>query len=630
MRGRLPTEGRELIMHPRTTLAAGALALFAAYPVVAETQGETVVVTATRQPVRTNELLNDVSVITREEIEKAGPLENLGQLLTQTGGVEFSTAGGRGSATGILLRGANAGHTLVLIDGQRIGSATLGTAAIENIPLAQIERIEILKGSASSLYGSDAIGGVIQIFTKQGDGPARLYGDIGYGTYGTTEANAGVSGKSGAVRYSLRVGGTHSDGFNAIDNRKNAYYNADQDSYENRNATANLALDLSPGHEIGLQTFYSRNRNEYDSQYGNWPNYRSNFNFHSISTNESYAAYSKNRFTSNWTSLVRIGRSVDDSVNHSAPNKKDAFRTNQDQFVWQNDIRLPIGTLLLAAESLHQSVDTKTKYTEDSRTTNSLLAGWTGSLGNHRLQANIRADDDSQYGHKNTGGAAYGYQINDQWRLRAAASTGFKAPTFNDLYYPGAGNPNLKPEESRNREIGVNYETATTSIGFTLYRNDVENLIAWAPVNPNNTWGDWLPYNVGTARLEGGTLTGKQRIGDITLRASLDLQNPKDRDTGNILPQRAREHGTLGFDHAYGKLTWGADLIASGMRYNDKNNTQELDGYATVALRADYRLEKDVTLFARIGNLFNKEYELKQDYETAGRTIFVGVRYQPK
>ena len=617
-------------MYTRHTLAASALALLAAFPVAAETQGDAVVVTATRQPVRANELLNDVSVITRDDIEKAGPLDNLGQLLTQVGGVEFTTAGGRGSATGIIIRGANTGHTLVLIDGQRIGSATLGTAAIENIPLAQIERVEILKGAASSLYGSDAIGGVIQIFTKQGDGPARLYGDIGYGTYGTTEANAGLSGKSGAVRYSVRIGGTSSEGFNAIDNRKNAYYNSDKDGYQNRNLTANVAVDLAPGHEMGVQTFYSRNKNEYDSQYGNWPNYRSDYNFHSFSTNESYALYSKNRFTSNWTSLVRIGRSIDDSENHSAPNKKDAFRTNQDQFVWQNDIRLSVGSLLLAAESLHQSVDTKTKYTKDSRTTNSLLAGWTGSFGSHRLQANLRADDDSQYGHKNTGGLAYGYQITDQWRARAAASTGFKAPTFNDLYYPGAGNPNLKPEESRNREVGVTYETAATSIALTLYRNDVDNLIAWAPVDPNNTWGDWLPYNVGKARLEGGTLTGKQRIGDFTLRASLDIQNPKDRDTGNLLPQRAREHGTLGFDHAYGKLTWGADVLASGMRYNDKDNKQVLGGYAIVNLRADYRLEKDVSLFARVGNLFDKEYELKRDYETPGRTVFVGVRYQPK
>ena len=619
-------------MHPRHTLAAGALALLAAFPAAAQTepQGEAVVVTATRQPVRANELLNDVAVITRDDIEKAGPLQTLGELLTQTGGVEFSNAGGRGSATSVYLRGANAGHTLVLIDGQRVGSATLGTASIENIPLAQIERVEILKGSASALYGSDAIGGVIQVFTKRSEGPARVYGDIGYGTYGTTEANAGLSGQSGAWRYSLRVGGTDSDGFNVNSNPKSAAYNKDKDGYENLNASAKLSFDVAPGHELGVQTFYSRNKNEYDST-APWPAPASpDYNYRSTSTTESYAVYSKNRITTDWTSLVRLGRSVDDSKNHSSPKARDDYRTNQDQFVWQNDIRLPVGSLLLAAESLRQSVDSNKKYTEDSRTTNSLLAGWNGSFGNHRLQANLRSDDDSQFGHKNTGGLAYGYQISDAWRARAAASTGFKAPTFNDLYWPGAGNPNLQPEESRNREIGLNYETASTSVAFTLYRNDVDNLIAWAPVDPNNMWGDWLPYNIGKARLEGGTLSGKHRIGNLTLRASLDLQNPKDRETGNFLTHRARQHGSLGFDHVYGRLTWGGDVIASGMRYNDAANTQELGGYATVNLRADYRLEKDLSLFARVGNLFDKDYELKRDYETPGRTVFVGIRYQPK
>ena len=620
-------------MQSRHTLAAGALALLAAFPVAAESQGDAVVVTATRQPVRANELLNDVAVITREDIEKAGPQQSLGELLTQTGGVEFTTSGGRGSATSIHLRGANAGHTLVLIDGQRLGSATLGSTSIENIPLAQIERVEILKGAASALYGSDAIGGVIQIFTKRGDGPARLSGDVGYGTYGTTEANAGLSGQSGALRYSVRVGGADSDGFNTNSNPKNPAYNPDKDGYQNLNASANLSVDVAPGHEIGMQTFYSRNKSQYDGKYG-WP-YRSDYDFRSTSTAESYALYSKNRFTANWTSLVRIGRSVDDSQSHSSPTTRDDFRTNQDQLVWQNDIRLPVGSLLLAAESLRQSVESSKTYTADSRTTNSLVAGWTGTLGDHRLQANVRSDDDSQFGRKTTGGAAYGYQINNEWRARAALSTGFKAPTFNDLYFPndpwmGGGNPNLKPEESRNREIGVNYETANTSLALTLYRNDVENLIQWRPDDPANPWSPWHPDNVGQARLEGGTLTGKQRIGDFTLRASLDLQNPKDRETGKYLVHRARQHGTLGFDHAYGKLTWGADLIASGMRYNDTANTQELGGYTTVNLRADYRLEKDLSLFARVGNLFDKEYELKRDYATPGRTVFLGIRYQPK
>ena len=132
------------------------------------------------------------------------------------------------------------------------------------------------------------------------------------------------------------------------------------------------------------------------------------------------------------------------------------------------------------------------------------------------------------------------------------------------------------------------------------------------------------------ARLEGATLTLRQVVGDLTLHGSLDIQSDKDETTGKYLVLRARQHGSVGFDYTQGKLTWGADLLASGSRFNDADNTQKLGGYATLALRADYRLEHDLSLFANAGNIFNRKYELRQDYATAGRTIFVGIRYQPK
>jgi vitamin B12 transporter len=183
----------------------------------------------------------------------------------------------------------------------------------------------------------------------------------------------------------------------------------------------------------------------------------------------------------------------------------------------------------------------------------------------------------------------------------------------------------------RNREIGLNYDTATTSTSFTLYRNDIENLIQWYPDDPSHPDTSFYhPANVGKARLEGGTLTVRHRIGNVTLHASVDIQNHKDVTTGKYLILRSKQHGTIGFDHQWGRLTWGADVLASGSRFNDEANTVELGGYATVALRADYRLDNDFTLFAKAGNIFDREYELRKDYATAGRTLFVGVRYQPK
>jgi len=461
--------------------------------------------------------------------------------------------------------------------------------------------------------------------------------ELATGSHRTNEANAAFSGQADAFHYSVRVGAVGSKGVTAIGDPSNGQFNDDEDGYANRNASANLSVDLAKGHELGVQAFYSRTRNEYDGVYYDASfNPRVDYNFRSTTVVESYAAYSRNRLAPNWTSLVRIGRSTDDSKDHSSPTDRDDFRTHQDQVVWQNDVRIPFGSLLLAAETLRQSIDSSGDYAETERTINSLIAGWTGNFGDHRLQLNAREDRNSQFGSKTTGGAAYGYQIDDSWRVRAALSTGFKAPSFNDLYFPddplfGGGNPNLKPEESRNREAGIHYDTAATSASLTVYRNIVDNLIQWRPDDPSDPWNfSWHPDNVGEAKLQGVTLAGRHAIGNVTLRASLDLQDHTDEATGKQLILRAKRHGSVGFDHALGKLTWGADVVASGERYNDVENTQRLGGYTTLGLRTDYRLDKELTFFARAGNIFDKKYELRKDYDTAGRTLFVGVRYQPK
>ncbi|MEO8411360.1 MAG: TonB-dependent receptor, partial [Propionivibrio sp.] len=461
--------------------------------------------------------------------------------------------------------------------------------------------------------------------------------EITAGSYGTREASAGVSGKADRIHYSLRAGMVDSDGYNSISNRDNGQFNDDKDGYDDLNASAQVSVDLAQGHEAGVQLFHSRSNNHYDGAYYDASfNRRSDYDFRSTSIVESYSLFSRNRLTSNWTSLVRIGRSTDDSRDHDSPTTRAEFRTHQDQAVWQNDVKLPVGSLLLAAETLRQSIDSSNSFSETERSINSLLAGWTGSAGKHRLQLNVRGDHNSQFGNKTTGGVSYGYQVDDQWRVRAALATGFKAPTFNDLYFPddplfGGGNPDLKPESSRNKEIGVNYDTATTRASLTLYRNDIDNLIQWRPDDPSDPWNfSWHPDNVGKARLEGATLAGQQRMGNFTLRGSLDVQNHKDVTTGKYLILRAKEHATLGFDHKLGRLSWGASVLASGARFNDTANTQKLGVYATVALHADYRLDHDLTLFAKAGNIFDREYELRQDYATAGRTLFVGVRYQPK
>jgi vitamin B12 transporter len=212
--------------------------------------------------------------------------------------------------------------------------------------------------------------------------------------------------------------------------------------------------------------------------------------------------------------------------------------------------------------------------------------------------------------------------------MNGSASTGFKAPSFNDMYWPGAGNPDLKPETSSNREIALKYENQGTSASLTYYSNNVKNLIEWAPIAAGSS--TWIPSNVASAELKGWTLSYATEVANWRIASSLDLQNPQDTRTQNILRYRAREIGRLAVAHEFGRLSVGADVLASGLRYNDAANTQQLSPYELVSIFAKYRIERDWTVLARINNLFNREYVLVQDYETPRFNFFIGLRYSPK
>ncbi len=616
-------------MNPRSTLTAGALALIAAFPVAAfAAQDDAVIVTASRQAQRANELLADVSVITREEIESSAQ-STLTELLAQQPGIEFTSSGGAGSTQSLFLRGTNSEHTLVLIDGMRVNSATLGTTSLSQIPLSQIERIEILRGPASSLYGSEAIGGVVQIFTRQGRGPAAFNLEVAYGTENTTKLSAGVSGQSEGLRYSFQASYDDTDGFSNIGNKQNNAYNRDRDGFRDGSFSGNLGYRFNSDHEVGLNTFSSDGRSHYDGGYGA----TAASDYYSDTRVSSYSLYSRNRFLPAWQSTLRLGRGTDDTAYYTDGVRTSDVRTDQDQVAWQNDIRLPLGTALLAAEWLKQKVDASQDYDQTERTIKSLLAGWNASAGVHRWQANLRHDDISQTGSKNTGTLAYGYQFSDAWRAHASYGTAYKAPSMNDLYYPnmpfmGQGNPDLKPEFARNREASVHYETARHTASLIYFDNRIEDLIQWEET-PVGSWF-YVPQNVASARITGWSLAYKGSFGPLSVRGSVDFQDPRNTDTDKLLTRRARKHANLGVEYATGLWTLGGEVVASGARYSDTANTQRMGGYTLLNLSANYRFAKDVSLFARINNLFDKQYEYVNDFATPGLNALVGIRYQPR
>lgn len=618
-------------MYPRLTLLAALLPTLFATCAVAEPLAmlDPVVVTATRQPARASELLSDVSVIERDELDKAGPNTTVAEVLARQPGVELSSTGGPGSATNIFIRGANGEHTLVLVDGMRVNSATLGTTSWGYLPLAQIERIEILRGPASSLYGSDAIGGVVQIFTRRGDGATRFNGEVGYGTWNTYAATAGVQGGGGGWKYSLQAADQHSDAFNNVRNRLNPQYNPDRDGFTNQSAAGSLSYSPAAGHEVGLQFIYSNGSNHFDASYPA----NAAADYKQRQTVAAYDIYSRNRILPAWTSTVRIGRGTDDSRNYYDNLRYSAIRTDQDQLMWQNDIKLPYGQALVAVERLEQRVTSDTTdYSRKHRRIDSLVLGWSGHFGRHRVQVNGRYDDNTQFGGKATGSAAYGYQFSDAWRANVSYGTAFKAPTFNQLYWPNdgysSGNPNLKPESATNREIALHYEANGHHASITYFQNDIKDLIDWQETSP----GSWfyIPVNVSEARITGWTLAYAGQIGGFDLRASADFMDPRDKATDKLLQRRASEHGVLSVGRDYGAWNWTAEWVGSGRRFSDTANTQRLGGYGLVNLQAAYRFARDWSVFARANNVFDKQYELARDYGTPGANVFVGVRYSPK
>lgn len=608
-------------MYPRFKPLAALLPLIFAMPVEAQQLAalDTVVVTATRQSQRANEVLSDVTVIEPEEIRKAGPTATINELLARQPGIEINQKGGVGTDSSIFIRGSNTQHALVLIDGVRFGSATLGYPSWGFIPLEQIDHIEIIRGSCSSLYGSDAIGGVIQIFTKRGEGPLRAFAEAGYGTWNTKSLGAGFSGAASGWRYTFQLAEKRGDSFSAINNPQSSSYNADKDGYQITSSSGSLSYSPTRGHEFGVNYLVSDGWNRYDSS----PKARDYKQYETI-----YGAnlYSRNQLTNNWASTVKIGQSADDGQQYADGSRTSDIRTEQTLYQWQNDIALPLGTALLAAERVEQRVSGSVNYDLKARNINSFLAGWTGHLASHRLQFNVRNDDNSQFGDKTTGMLAYGYQISPDWRANVSYGSSFKAPSFNDLYWPGAGNPDLKPETGLNREASLHYETTRQHASVTYYRNEVRNLIEWAP----GAGGLWAPANVARATLSGWTLAYNGQLDALRISASVDLQNPEDTDTQKVLRYRARRIAKLGLDRDFGAFTIGAEMQASGQRYNDANNTQELAGYAIANLQASYRMAADWTLFARANNIFDKDYVLVKDYATPGANVFVGIRYAPK
>ncbi len=607
-----------------------ATALLWAAPLQAQVEDATnlepIVITATRTAQTTDETLASVTVIDRAEIDRRQS-KTMVDILRGLPGVATSSSGGPGQPTSIFLRGTESDHTLVLVDGIKVGSATLGSTPWQSIPTDQIERVEVVRGPRSSLYGSEAIGGVIQIFTRRGRaGPLTPRLSLGAGSYNTIRANGGLSVGNERGWLDANLGFEQSAGFNACDGEPFVggcfVDEPDDDGYTNKNGALSGGWQLTD--RLSLEADFLRSEGDVD------------FDGSAFAGNRNATILQVARLQAKaqpfdaWTSSVDVGRSWDKSRVFFNDRFLNRFDTRRDSLGWQNDILLGSNQqLTLGIDYQRDEVTTKPTLAEDSRDNTGVYGQYLGRLGSADLQVSLRQDDDSQFGGHGTGNAAIGYSLANGLRLTASYGTAFKAPTFNELYFPGFGNPDLEPEQSWSAELGISGTHPWGRWAANLYQTDIDDLISTTQVAPNL----FLPENVDRSRIRGLELWTTAELGGWIMDANLSLLDPRNESSGpnkgNLLPRRPEQTFRLDADRQFGRIGVGGTLFVAGRRFDDADNRIRLDGFSLLDLRADYAFSDALRLQARVENLFDEQYETVAYYNQPGRTLLLTLLYQP-
>jgi len=541
-------------------------------------------------------------------------------LLTLAPGAQIVRNGGPGSTASLFLRGASPAQSLVLVDGVRIDSVSQGSAQLEQIPLDQIDHVEVVNGNVSALYGSGAIGGVVQVFTKDGGNhPPRFHFETEFGSYHTQRQAAGVDGaldRDGRTTFSIELARAKDDGFSSIDPAL-APVNPNANGYLDQSVSASLRHRFSERWDAGVRFFQSTGNDSFDDPFG-LPGDLNNLH----SRVQAVSAFANGKLTDSWTSRFVAARSSD--RNDTALNGAYQYRYDTDnrQYTWQNDFALaPEQKLQLGYEHLDQSLDSN-QYTAPERHVNSVFAGYSGRLGASQWQANLRRDQYSDFGGANSYYLGYGYYFSEHWKATASWSDAFRAPGFNDLFFPFSGNPAIQPERSHSLEAALQYASdALGVLRLTAFETRYSNLIDYVQTVP----GVFVAQNVGRAKVQGIEGSWAGRVGKTDVRAALTLQNPVDEDTQSDLNRRAWHFASFSVNRAIGSWRVGGEWLVSGAR-NDSGT--ELAGYGVVNLSARYQITRAWYVAAQIQNLFDKDYELAYTYNTPRRGAYVTLGWQ--
>ncbi|PHS71723.1 MAG: TonB-dependent receptor [Cycloclasticus sp.] len=608
----------------KKTILAASIAAFLLTQTIAFAEDNTMIVTAARAAQTTDATLASVSVITKEDIDRY-QFKTVAEAINSLPGVVISNSGGLGKQTSIFLRGTESNHTQILLNGVKLATNAFGAPQIEHIPLNLIDRIELVRGPQSSLYGSGSIGGTIQIFTKKGSGNITPSISVGFGTHGTKETSFGISGGDASSWYSLSGGYTETDGFNGCDGRSGTLFigcfatEPDRDAYRNANASLRIGHRFENNAEVEFFNLYSEGESEYDGYFNT-----TDFLQHTFGATASFDV------TNTWSikSTLSQGRMEADN--------KGAFATSfadnqQDHFSLQNDFQIDDEHLLtIGYDYEDDKIKESNGFTETSRHSTAIFAQLLGEYGSHSYQLAFRNEDNEQFGSHTTGNIAWGTAISNNLRLTASFGTAFVAPALIDLYnapffgFP-TSNPDLDPERSKAFELGLAGRHANVNWSANIYRTKIKDLIMLDSL--------FIPQNISKAVIKGLELQAETELAGVHIDGQFSWMDPEnksgDANNGNLLARRAEQTFTLNAYKSLGNFSLASKVFISGRRFDNAANTRRLAGFATVDFVGAYKINNDFTAQVKVSNLFNEEYETVAGYNTDGTNIFFSINYQP-
>lgn len=603
---------------------AWALCLGCSLPVGAQSQLAEVVVTANRSQQLLTDAIPYTTVLGRDVIARSQAVD-LPTLLSREAGFQFTQNGGPGTASSLFLRGSASLQVLVLVDGVPMTKQdTTGTVSLEHIMLDQVERVEVVRGNVSAIYGSGAIGGVIQVFTRRGQGAPKAFAQVEVGSFGSARGNLGISGSAGDTRFAIGVGRHHTGGFSSMNTTQFPNESVDKDGYGNTNYSLAVSHDLAPGHVFGLRTQGSEGTAEFDGGGFGTPSdiYKSR------NTLRGWSLYSHNQITKDWRSELTWSEGRENAFYDA---RLTAFpfdgvalsRTRTAN--WTNLVGVGEWLVTLGAERQQQRIDATDSFatnTNRERGVTSVFAGLSGAMGGHSLQFNVRRDAADAIAVQTTGYAGYGYQMNKSWKLLASASTAFNLPPLGYLFDPFSGNPLLRPETARSAEFGLQWAQDAQVLRATVFRTTIKDMLLY-------DFATFAFNNVTSVANRGLEISYSGKVATADVRASLTLQDPTDESTGRQLVRRARSMASVGATMPLGSWTVGADLRYTGARPDTLVNPS-LDSYTIVNLSARYRLSPELSLTGRVENLFDRDYQTAFGYNQARRSAFVGLVWSQK